>query len=91
VVRPEQQLIGAARVDLEPGARKKDQLRAARRPHLVRRAVTECESSKPGWSELRFGASSADIRGVVELEPVGPPRTVGADRLLEPVVTVVAV
>jgi beta-glucosidase len=90
VVRPEQQLIGAARVDLDPGARTRVSflLHADLTSFTGRDRVRIVE---PGMVELRFGASSADIRGVVELELVGPARTVGADRFLEPVVTVVAV
>jgi beta-glucosidase len=43
---------------------------------------------EPGAVELWLGASSADIRAVLPLELVGPHRTVGADRVLEPTVTV---
>ena len=43
---------------------------------------------EPGAVELHVGASSADIRTVVPLELVGAARQVGADRVLEPTVTV---
>ena len=43
---------------------------------------------EPGSVELRVGASSADIRAVMPVELVGPVRQVGADRALEPGITI---
>lgn len=87
VVRPVQQLIGAARVDLEPGDRRRVRftLHADLTSFTGRDLVRVVE---PGGVELRVGASSADIRTVVPLELVGPARQVAADRALEPVVAV---
>lgn len=87
VVRPVQQLIGAARVDLEPG----DRLRVRVTMHADLTSFTGRDLVRvvePGRVELRVGASSADIRTVVPLELVGPTRQVAADRVLEPVVAV---
>jgi beta-glucosidase len=87
VVRPVQQLIAAARVDLEPGECR--QARFVLHADLtsftgrdLRRVV------EPGAVELRVGASSADIRAVLPVELVGPVRRVGTDRALEPSVTI---
>lgn len=87
VVRPVQQLVGAARVDLDPGERRRVRfgLHADLTSFTGRDLVRTVE---PGAVELRVGASSADIRGVVPLELVGPARQVSADRELEPAVTV---
>jgi beta-xylosidase len=87
VVRPVEQLIAAARVDLAPGERR----RARFVLHADLTSFTGRELYRlvePGGVELRVGASSADIRAVVPLELVGPVRQVGADRVLEPNVTV---
>jgi beta-xylosidase len=88
VVRPVQQLIAVARVDLEPGE--------CRRAHFVLHADLTSFTGRdlrrvvePGAVELRIGASSTDIRAVVPVELVGRARQVGADRTLEPDVTVV--
>lgn len=87
VVRPVQQLIGAARVDLEPSEVKRVRftLHADLTSFTGRDLVRLVE---PGLVELRVGASSTDIRAVLELELVGPLRHVGADRVLQPSVTV---
>jgi beta-glucosidase len=89
VVRPVQQLVAAARVDLAPGERRRAcfVLHADLTSFTGRELVRVVE---PGDVELRVGASSADIRHVVPLELVGPARQVGADRALEPRVTVTA-
>jgi beta-glucosidase len=87
VVRPVQQLVAAARVDLEVGER----LQVRFSLHADLASFTGREMSRivePGAVELRVGASSADIRDVLSLELAGPPRQVGADRVLEPTVTV---
>jgi len=87
VVRPVQQLIGTARVDLAPGERKRVRfaLHADLTSFTGRELVRVVE---PGAVELWVGASSADIRAVLPFDLVGPGREVGADRVLEPVVTV---
>jgi beta-glucosidase len=88
VVRPVQQLVGAARVDLAPGqsARVRLALHADLTSFTGRELVRIVE---PGEVELWVGASSADIRAVLALDLVGPGREVGTDRVLEPTVTVV--
>ncbi|GAB2859071.1 glycoside hydrolase family 3 N-terminal domain-containing protein [Nocardioides pacificus] len=87
VVRPVQRLIGAARVDLEPGE--------ARRVTFTLHADLTSFTGRdllrvvePGAVELRVGASSADIRGTVKLTLTGGPRHVGTDRALEPTVAI---
>ncbi|WP_243057556.1 glycoside hydrolase family 3 N-terminal domain-containing protein [Nocardioides sp. SR21] len=88
VVRPVQQLIGAARVDLAPGESRavRFDLHADLTSFTGRELVRIVE---PGEVELRVGASSADIRAVLTLDLVGPGREVGTDRVLEPTVSVV--
>lgn len=79
VVRPVQQLIGFARVELPPGARRRVRMRlhadltsfTGRRPERI---------VEPGEVSLQVGASSADIRGVLRLSLAGPLRVVGYDR-----------
>jgi len=89
VVRPVQQLIGAARVDLEPGERR--QVRFALSADLTSFTGRDLvRIVEPGAVELRIGVSSADIRAVVPVELVGPSRQVGAERVLEPTVVVEA-
>lgn len=87
VVRPVQQLVGAVRVDLEPGEARRVTfgLHADLASFTGRDLLRVVE---PGAVELRVGASSADIRATVDLELTGSPRHVDADRALEPVVTV---
>ena len=89
VVRPVQQLVAAARVDLEPGERTRVrfELSADLASFTGRDLVRIVE---PGSVELRVGASSTDIREVVRLEMVGSSRQVGAERVLEPTVVVEA-
>ncbi|HYF74632.1 MAG TPA: glycoside hydrolase family 3 N-terminal domain-containing protein [Nocardioides sp.] len=89
VVRPVQQLVAAARVDLEPGERTcvRIGLSADLTSFTGRDLVRIVE---PGAVELRVGASSTDIRAVLALEMVGTSRQVGADRVLEPTVVLEA-
>jgi beta-xylosidase len=89
VVRPVQQLIGAARVDLGPGEhrRVRFELSADLTSFTGRDLVRIVE---PGAVELWVGASSADVRSVLPLELVGATRQVGPERALEPVVVVEA-
>lgn len=87
VVRPVQQLVGAARVDLAPGERARISFAlSADLTSFTGRDLTRIV--EPGAVELWVGASSTDIREVLPLELLGPCRVVGADRALEPVVTV---
>jgi beta-xylosidase len=89
VVRPAQQLIAAARLDLAPGERRAVQLTL----HADLTSFTGRDLYRlvePGSVELRVGASSADIRAVVPVELVGPVRQVGADRTLEPGIAITA-
>jgi beta-glucosidase len=87
VVRPVQQLIAAARVDLSPGERRRARfLLHADLTSFTGREL--CRLVEPGSVELRVGASSADIRAVVPVELVGPVRQVGPERVLEPGITI---
>jgi beta-xylosidase len=87
VVRPVQQLVGAARVDLEVGERRRVRFGL----HADLTSFTGRDFARlvePGAVELRVGASSTDIRASLPLELVGPLRQVGPDRVLEPTITV---
>jgi beta-glucosidase len=87
VVRPAQQLIAAARVDLDPGQR--GAVRLALHADLASFTGRDLyRLVEPGGVELQVGASSADIRAVVPVELVGPVRQVGADRALEPEIAI---
>ncbi|GAB3674734.1 beta-xylosidase/alpha-l-arabinosidase [Angustibacter aerolatus] len=87
VVRPVQRLVAYARVPLEPGA--SATVDVALPADLTsftgrdgRRVV------EPGAIELRFGASSADVRGAVEVLLTGSLRVVDHRRALHPDVRV---
>jgi beta-xylosidase len=87
VVRPVVRLIGCVRVDLEPGER----VRVEVAMHADLTSFTGRAKSRivePGPVELRVGASSTDIRAVVEVELTGDVRQVGPDRHLTPDITV---
>jgi len=87
VVRPVQQLVAAVRVDLPPGARRRVAVTThADLASFAGRAGTRIV--EPGAVELRVGASSGDIRTVLELSLTGSRREVGFDRVLEPTVVV---
>ncbi|MEV0457212.1 glycoside hydrolase family 3 N-terminal domain-containing protein [Catellatospora methionotrophica] len=81
VTRPVQRLIGYARVALEPGA-------ACRAEFTVPADLSAYTGPdgrrivEPGDLELRFGASSGDIRHTVRVRLHGPERAVGHDRKL---------
>ncbi|WP_175410860.1 glycoside hydrolase family 3 N-terminal domain-containing protein [Streptomyces sp. TRM64462] len=87
--RPVARLVGYARVPLAPGAAADVRftvpadVTAHVRPDGTRRV-------EPGPAELRFGASSTDIRHTVPLTLTGPPRTVGHDRRMRCEATVTA-
>jgi beta-xylosidase len=79
VTRPVIRLIGYARVPLEPGQARRIEFTvpadlAAYTGREGRRIV------EPGELELRFGASSADIRHTVRVRLHGPERVVGYRR-----------
>ena len=83
VVRPDLQLIAAARVELPPRAS-----RAVRFSlHADLTSFTGVAGSRivdPGQVELRIAASSTDVRKVLQLNLIGTRRHVGVDRVLEP-------
>lgn len=86
VVRPVQQLVGAARADLAPGARVTVRIGlhadlASYTGRDLRRLV------EPGEVELRVGASSSDIREVLKVRMTGEARYVGDRRHLHAEVT----
>ncbi|SEB53526.1 beta-glucosidase [Nocardioides exalbidus] len=86
VVRPVQRLVAAVRVDLAPGERRRVDLRL----HADLTSFTGRDHVRivePGAVELRVGRSSADHEAVLRLTLAGPGRSVGPDRVLEPVVT----
>jgi len=87
-VRPVQQLIAAARVELAAG-----ETRTARFTlHADLTSYTGMNDRRivdQGEVELRVAASSSDIREVLHLRLAGPRREVGTDRVLSPDVEVV--
>jgi beta-xylosidase len=87
VVRPVQRLVGFARVPLDAGesARVDVDLPLDLASFTGRdgRRVVE-----PGALELRFAASSADVRLTASVQVTGPVRVVGLDRALHPRVSV---
>jgi beta-xylosidase len=79
VVRPVAQLVGFARVELPPGARRRVRMRL----HADLTSFTGRRGERivePGEVSLQVGASSADIRSVLRLVLAGPLRIVGYDR-----------
>jgi beta-glucosidase len=88
VSRPVVQLLAAPRVDLAPGEHRTVVvgLHADLLSYTGRdgRRVVE-----PGDVELRIGRSSVDIHATLRIPVVGPRRHVGADRCLQPDITVV--
>jgi beta-glucosidase len=86
-VRPVQQLIAAARVELAAG-----ETRTARFTlHADLTSYTGMAGRRivdQGAMELRIAASSADVREVLQLRLAGRRREVGADRVLEPQIEV---
>src|SRR4051794_584410 len=81
VTRPVIQLVGFARVELEPGAA----ARVAFRVHADRTGFTGADLRRivePGELELMIGASSADVRGRGVVRLTGEVRAVGHDRVM---------
>jgi beta-xylosidase len=87
VARPERKLLAVARVELEPGEQRTARfvLHADLTSYCGRdgRRIVDA-----GEVVLLVGASSRDIRGHIRLQVTGDRRVVGADRVLEPDVTV---
>jgi beta-xylosidase len=87
VVRPLQQLIAFARVELRPRERRRVRLRLhADLTSFTGRAGLRIV--EPGDVALRVGASSADIRTVLQARLTGPRRIVGFHRHHEPQVII---
>ena len=82
VARPVQQLIAAARVDLEPGAAPDGDLPAARRPDVVHRPRRVCGSSTRDGSSCGSAPPARTSRSRVTLDLVGARRQVGHDRTM---------
>jgi beta-xylosidase len=87
VVRPVQRLVGFARVPLAAGASARVEVvvpadLASFTGRDGRRVV------EPGALQLRFGASSADVRLTADVELTGPVRVVDHERAMHPRVTV---
>jgi beta-glucosidase len=89
VVRPEQQLIAAPRVDLAPGQSVTVliELSADLTGYTGRGGRRQVD---PGAVELWIGSSSVDIRDTVRLTMTGPRRELGRTRTLEPEVRMLA-
>jgi beta-xylosidase len=86
VARPVQQLIAAARVDLEPGSTRTVQftLHADLTSYTGRAGRRQVD---PGQVELRVGRSSTDIEAALGYTLTGQRREVGSDRVLHPEIT----
>jgi beta-xylosidase len=87
VVRPVQQLIAFARIELEPGQRRRARIRL----HADLTSFTGRSGDRviePGAVELRVGASSADIRETLRLRLIGAQRVVGYERHRSPDVVI---
>ncbi|HEX7744982.1 MAG TPA: glycoside hydrolase family 3 N-terminal domain-containing protein [Micromonosporaceae bacterium] len=83
VARPGQQLIAAAKVDLDPGTSRTVSVAL----HADLTSYTGRDGRRivdPGDVELRVGASSTDVRAVLRLTLAGARREVGPDRVLHP-------
>ena len=86
-VRPERQLIAAARVDVPVGGTSTVNFTL----HADLTSYTGLAGRRivdPGAVELRVGASSTDIRDVLALRLTGLCRSVGADRVLQPTIEI---
>ena len=86
VARPVQQLIAAARVDLQPGSTRTVQftLHADLTSYTGRAGRRQVD---PGQVELRVGRSSTDIEAALGYTLTGQRREVGFDRVLHPEIT----
>jgi beta-glucosidase len=90
VVRPEQRLVAAVRVDLPAGARRRARIGLhADLTAFTGRALARIV--EPGRVELRVGRSSADHVTVLEVDLAGAERAVGPDRVLQPETSVAEV
>lgn len=81
VTRPLQQLVGFARIPLQPGESRQVTftIHADRTAFVGRDLLRVVE---PGTVELSVGSSVADLHGTVALELTGPQRIVGHDRVM---------
>jgi beta-glucosidase len=81
------QLVGFARLDLAPGQTRTAvfELHADLTSYTGRHGRRQVD---PGPVELRVGASSVDIRATLAFTMTGRRREVGADRALQPTITV---
>ncbi|MCG8926366.1 beta-glucosidase [Lentzea sp. CC55] len=84
IARPVRQLIGAVKVDLEPGQTRtvSAALHADLTSYTGRAGQRQVD---PGDVELHVGTSSANIHTRLRLSMTGPRRAVGFDRVLTPV------
>jgi beta-xylosidase len=83
VVRPVQQLVAFARVDLDPG----ESRTVGFTVHADQTSFTGLAGRRivePGAVELRVGASSTDTREVIQVELTGARRQVNFDRVMSP-------
>jgi beta-xylosidase len=87
VVRPEQRLVGYARVPLRPGAAALVDL-AIPADLAAFTGAGGVRIVEPGALELRFASSSAAACLTATVELVGPPRQVDRHRALHPTITV---
>ncbi|MFF5228892.1 beta-glucosidase [Dactylosporangium sp. NPDC000521] len=87
VARPERQLIATARVDLAPG-RRRTVVFALHADLLSYTGRDGRRLVEPGDVELRVARSSDDVHAAVRIPVVGPRRTVGPDRHLQPRVSI---
>jgi beta-xylosidase len=81
VTRPTVLLVGYARLELEPGQRRRVEFTI----HTDLVSFTGRSGQRivePGRIELRLGTSSADIAGVVPVELTGPQRTISGPRTM---------
>jgi beta-glucosidase len=78
VTLPAQQLIGFARVDLEPGASKSVSFTVPM-SLLAYTGISGDVVMEPGPVELSVGSSSDDIRSSAEVTVIGQTRTIAGD------------
>ncbi len=85
VALPVRRLVAFARVELAPGQRRTVTFDLhADLTSYTGRAGSRVVTAGP--ARLEVAASAADVRTVVEIDMIGERRTVGPDRILEPVV-----
>ena len=87
VSRPTRKLIGLARVELEPGVSRTVTF-TLHADLTAYTGVARRRQVDPGEVQLLVGASSVDIRHVLNFELTGPRRQVGFERVMEPTVEI---